>query len=206
MQFVLRAGACGLIAMLLIPGHAVAQEPGFAATPMSPAECTVAPLANESLIALFEATPGVMSATLDRTPVATPQPPTGGIPADADTIALIAATTRQVVACANAGDLARLFALYSKHYLFGIYGGLGSDLTPAEIEQRVQSFASPVPMPGESQITFGAVEDVRVLSDGRVLATIVYVHGRALASFVKVGDRYLVDWAYDLQDDGTPAP
>ena len=207
MQFVLRAGACGLFAMLLVIGHAGAQEDDPAATPISPAECTVEPLGEEALIALFKATPGVMRATLDRKPVATPMPPTGGIPADAETVALVTATARELVACANAGDLVRIFALFSDRYLYAMYGGLpGPDVTSTEISAKLHEFATPVPPQGGSPLILVALEDVRVLPDGRVLATLVYQHDRVLASFVKVDDRYLADWAYVLPDDGTPAP
>jgi len=47
------------------------------------------------------------------TPEPTPFPPLADAPADADAVAGVSATAREVVACINADDVLRLYALFS---------------------------------------------------------------------------------------------
>src|SRR4051812_29966541 len=73
-------------------------------------ECTVQPRPEDDLRALFRevaATP--LPASVDITRAEAP----AGTPADEQTVAEINATWRMFVACLNAGDQARMFALYS---------------------------------------------------------------------------------------------
>ena len=178
------------------------------ASPVSPTECTVPPRSRASLVALIESAPGVARALVSGTPVATPAPPTGGSSVDAETTERVTAAAREFLACYNAGDLARLFALYSDDYLFAIWGGLGEpDASEANVAEQLRQLETTQPLPEEQQISLESVADVRMLSDGRVVATVTNSRKRSLAVFVKVGDRYLVDWAYALLPvAGTPTP
>ncbi len=144
---------------------------------------------------------------MDGTQVATPTLPEGGSPADAATVDLVTATAREGVACLNAGDFSRLFSLYSDQYLLAVWGGVdGPDLSDDAIAARIQALSSPVPQPKDEQLVLIAVEDVRILPDGHVLATVINNRGGSRTNFVKVGDRYLIDWAYALPNEGTPVP
>jgi hypothetical protein len=196
-----------LAALLLLGGEdARAQDLG-APTPMSAAACTVEPRSLEYLAALLKAAPGLIRSGMQGTPVATPTLPERGSPADAATVGLVTATAREAVACHNAGNFPRLSALYSDHYLVAAWGGAaGANLSDEEIAARIEMLATPIPVPEEHQLALVAVEDVRVLPDSRVLATVINSHGQSRTIFIKSGDRYLIEWAYALPDEGTPAP
>lgn len=109
----------------LVAAPAAAQEATPAVLPATPepAECRVEPRPTAFFVEVFEATmanpradvptfaPGG-GGTITPTPIGTPEGE--GRAADAATIAGVTATAREYVACLNAGDLPRLFALYSE--------------------------------------------------------------------------------------------
>lgn len=186
-----------------VRGAALAQD----GTPVAvrASECTVSPRPTRDLIAVLKAPPGLARDAQNGTPVSLQAPPTGGGPANAETANAVTATAREAVACLNAGDLARLFSLYSENYLVHFWGGIaGPDLSEKEVQERVQALETPKPQPESDQLALIAVDDVEVLPDGRVMATVINNHGESRVVFVKDGDRYLVDWAYPLSGDGTP--
>jgi len=123
-------------------------------------------------------------------------------------VELVTATGRELLACANAGDLARVFALYSDYYLFTLWGGgtESSEVDSEEMEEGLARLANPMPLAEEKRFALVAVHDVRVLPDGRVIVIVRNNFGSSLALYVKSGDRYLVDWASGLLDGGTPTP
>lgn len=203
--FSLAVAAAILAVTTLSPSHTTAQS--TEATPVNPAECTVAPLPRDSLVALLQAPPGLMRPGRRGTPIATPAPPTDGVPADVETTERVTATARQLIACLNAGELARYFALYSDEYLVAVWGGVaGPDLSGADLEEQVRLLETAYPLPADQQFSLVAVEDVRLLPDGRVLATVINNRSGSRAIFVKSGDRYLLDGAYALPGTSTPTP
>lgn len=204
----------GTLRLLILAGMlaaATASATAQVATPSSdgfvtpdPAECTIEPRSLESILAISGTPPPDL-----RTPVsiATPglQVPAEGDPADPATVAAVTATIHGLVACENAGDQLRRFAFYTDNVLW--YFETQQPLPP---EQKIAMFgATPVALPPE-QVAAVRVGEVRVLSDGAVVAvverrmtvgtaTIVYV-------LVQDGDRYLIDHAMDehFEPSGTP--
>ena len=95
---------------------------------------------------------------------ATPEPfamPEGDV-ADDETIAQIEALYQTLVACLNAGDYLRAYALYTEAYLL-------RNLSE-EILTRLE--ATPVPVQASTQSAFGGVLDARVLDDDRIAALV----------------------------------
>lgn len=182
-------------------------SPGIAAEPPGAEECRVEPR-DAAAIARLAGTPRAeLAATPD--PVGSPAPfePPAGEPADPATVEAVTATVRELTACGNAGETARVYALYTDAGLLRFLAQEGTSAegtadqiaTPDAIE--LPTGASPVP----------ALEAVRLLPDGRVGAVLVIgterVESRSYVVFRLVGDRYLVD---DLVPDietgpGTPA-
>jgi copper transport protein len=119
-----------------------------------PDECTVAPRALEEFDALAQTpAPG-------EPPDATE---TGGEPADEATRAAITATARELVACSNAGDILRRLALYSDERLRFAY--------PDGPTRALEMIAkSPLPLAEADRVALVSVENVRLLTDGRVSA------------------------------------
>ncbi len=172
--------------------------PSASSVTIDPAECRVEPrpLAGfESVIG----TPGAVSAILMGTPIATGEIPSGGTPADPAVVDAVTATAREFLACANAGDMRRAAALLTDDAFRQFYGG---------IDQRdVAELAGiPTPLPMELRASSVAVEDVRVLEDGRVTAVTEINGGRNVLIFVATGDRYLLDASAELPAAGTPTP
>ncbi|MDQ3224887.1 MAG: hypothetical protein M3Q75_15650 [Gemmatimonadota bacterium] len=163
----------------------------------SAAECTVAPRAADELRTLFRevaATPVPTSAEASPTPAV---PPTGA-PADPQTVAEISATWRQYLACLNAGDQTRMFALFSddmvrRQFVVDLAFGVTEDALFAYLA------ATPVPLLPDQFVPFVPFADVRVLSDGRVAVVGPGEQGRGdVRIFVKEGGRWLVDEWFDL--------
>ncbi len=186
-----------------VPG-AGAQEGTPAAGLDAPAaaECTVEPRSEDELRALFReaaATPVLDSPEASPTPAA---PPTGD-PADEQTVAEISATWRQFIACINAGDQARMFALFSDDM---VRRQLFIDIAFGVTEDALFAFlaATPVPLPDPS-VPVIAFADARVLGDGRVAVIGPGELGRGdVRIFVREGDRWLIDDWFDLTSSGTP--
>jgi hypothetical protein len=214
---------CGrVIVFVLLLAVLLVDEGGFAAsteradttprqaTPtaaVAPTECRVEPRA----IPLYEA--------LALLPTGTPSPdddrrdPTAtipaGPPADATTVAAATATMREYIACQNAGDYRRQFALVTDEYLRGFFSlvaevAIGLRMPPA---LAVLTFTAGEPLPRAEQvrITIEAIEDVRVLPDGRVAAAVVFRDptrepeiSTDVAIFEQVKGRWLLDGGLDL--------
>ena len=182
----------------------VAAVAGLPVTP-APEECRVPPRSLSSLQALTSPTAA--------TPVPSPAPgPDGlpvGAPADAATLAGIAATARELVACLNAGEFLRGLALYSDAFLRADLAGSGG-IT----EEAYAARATPFPRPPAAWFTLTEVRDARLLADGRAGA-VVGIRGPGAAAadlsfliFVKASDRWLLDGviAQVPGEAGTPGP
>lgn len=115
---------------------------------------------------------------------------------DAETVAAIAGTVRELLASANAGRLLRGFALYSEDHLQRFRAETG--LTE---EEFTAIFATVPPPPPEARVELDAVSAVERLPDGRVRAVVTYRQMGAVPppperyTFVRAasGDRWLID-------------
>jgi ketosteroid isomerase-like protein len=221
MHRLLAVVAVGLALAAATTAGASAAPPAQDATPVAglgvpgPEECRVEPRSLASLQALATPRAGGRPPTVPSgTPVALPE----GEPADAETVAGITATIREFLACVNAGDQLRAFALYSDDFLRPFFGQPGT-FTPENYARA----ATPQPIPTEEWRALVDVRDARVLADGRVGAVVVVddptsedVAGPAgqtrdtsFVILVKRGDRWLVDGAIDDipgEETGTPVP
>ncbi|MEA2594866.1 MAG: hypothetical protein QOF01_1335 [Thermomicrobiales bacterium] len=183
--------------MLVMPPGRVSAQSTPAAQEASPVaipalDCTVAP---RTVAALDEI---VTEADLaNATPIADPAPYTRptGTPADAETVAAVTETVRQLVACVNAGDFMRFLALFSNDALRRYADDLDLPLEPDD------DLLTPDPSTNE-QVAFGGVEDVLVLADGRV-SLLAHLPNQTNDSIevdlvvqfilVRQGDRWLID-------------
>ena len=168
------------------------------------AECRIAPRSLASFQGLA-------------TPAATPAAPPvlgaaglpTGTPADPETAAAIAAAARELIACVNAGDFLRAFALFNDAYLRSTTG-------PEVMSQQLYDlFATPAPRTPERQIILVAVRDPRLLPDGRAGALVTVIDPTTTTQgemtsfliFVRSGDRWLLDGSIeDLPSAATPTP
>ncbi|MGH2617676.1 MAG: c-type cytochrome, partial [Thermomicrobiales bacterium] len=119
-----------------------------------PEDCTVMPRTLDEIAALAQGPPA------DDPPNATER---GGAPADDATQAEIEATARELVACANAGDILRRLALYTDDRLRYAY--------PEGPNRALEMIAeTPRPVSLVERVALIGVENVRQLEDGRVSA------------------------------------
>ena len=198
---------CAALVALVLGGLAAEPAGGQGATPaagqvVDPSACRVEPRTAESLQQLA-ATP----AAAQSTPGGTAASPTvfvmpEGQPADEATVAAITATYQELVACLNAGDYLRAYALYSDAYLRRNFGP----------EAIAAIAATPAPVEASRRVAFAGVREARVLQDGRVGA-VVQVTGpdggggvAGFSVFARVGERWLVDEERVAEaGQGTPA-
>jgi hypothetical protein len=187
-------GFTTLMMLLVGSDSAVAQE--TTGTPIvelvSPQLCIVAPRTIESLNAIVEALPS------DGTDVRVPVRfgPGEGDPADELTVQDVTKVAVEMAACLNAGDVLRLYALFSDD-------GLIPALVPDDLFQA--EAATPAALPEDDQFATPTVWDVRVQEDGRVTALTELDGEVALITFVWNGDRYLIDLFDDqIASDATP--
>lgn len=182
----------------------LAGNPGASAQEATPAAsgCTVEPRPADELIPLWFGPDGTPAATpMPSSPVASEADLPQGEPADADTVAAITAVAQQVIACANAGEFGRWFALFTDHAA----AQLGPE--PGQTEADARAFlTTPQPVPADQQEAFIDLRDARVLPDGRVGA-LLDVEGQppTFVIFVEQDGRWLVDDLLFLPGEATPA-
>lgn len=193
-----------LVAMLSLPVVAGAQgaSPAAELGPPSASECRVAPR-SEAEIQALSGTPSAEAANPAATvPIALPK----GTPVDAATRTEIERTLREVIACAKAGDVARLLALYSdeavrRYVLAGASVPIVPGQPPSGTGQR------PATPPATADLT-PVVQEARLLPDGRVAALVTSVAPGSRAQvvvFVKKGARWVIDEVHELATpEGTP--
>jgi len=159
------AALVAILAALVVASGSRAQE--SASTPAStpvvttdPTSCTVTPRPLSFLATIVEAPP----------PETTPAPLESipdGPPVDDATRAEVTATVTMLIACVNAGDVLRAFALYEDAYLARLVDP--EQAMTAEIANEiVVSFATATAVPAEDQTTLVGLPVVRSMADGRV--------------------------------------
>ena len=159
-----------------------------ATVPPSPDECTVEP----RRLPLELETPAATGAAASPT-VGQPTPvPQGSV--DDETLNAITDTVRQAIACQNAGDILREFALYTDAFLARYFAGPDA-LSEQDFATAVA--ADPAPVPLDEQLTFVEIRDARWLEDGRARAVVVTEGTEGPFSdrltFAREGDRWLID-------------
>ena len=172
---------------------------------VDPAECRIEPRTLESLAQLL-GTPTAGEAGAGAETAASPPAGQGeGEPADDRILAAVTATYRELVACLNAGDFPRAYALYTPGYVrqnLGERGGNIDDLA-----------ATPMPVDERSRLALVDVRDVAVLDNGRIAAVAeIYdptLGGNVLifSTLVPTGDRYAIEAETVLEAaPATPGP
>jgi plastocyanin len=146
--------------MLFAHPAAIAQDATPAAGEViDPAECQVEPRAVDEIEQLI----GTAGEATEATPGAAQAGSMEGEDADEATIQAVTQTYRELVACLNAGEFLRIYALYTDDYLRRTLADSGMDL------QQLQ--ATPAPDQREATALVG-VSDVRQLAGGRVTARV----------------------------------
>jgi hypothetical protein len=138
--------------LLATAAPAAASDATPTAYDTDPARCTVEPRTLENLESILHAA----------TPAAPTQRPVSGDPIDlgSDTGRAVTATIETLIACLNAGDRLRAYALYTDAYLTTILQP--GDLPPV---------ATPQPVDADERTRIIAI-DLRALADGRARATV----------------------------------
>lgn len=191
-----RAWIVGLVLTLVLAGAGTTtlarqDQLGTPITP-DPTECTIAPRSVEDLIRLgaIPESSGATEIAIASTELATPP---AGVPADAETTTAVIAVVRHYIACLNAFDTSRTFALFTDRYLTETlydFGPLpGVTLSPGQ---------TTIVLPEEAWRSF-AVASVSITGDGRA-AAVVNVLNPTTSSGLTAGQ---IDQAiYLLAQDG----
>lgn len=126
----------------------------FPLTP-GPESCVVEPIHVAELVALAE---------LDAQATPAEIPELSGDPVSDPVAAAVRQTIVTLFACQNAGEPLRAFALYTDAYRRQVVTGLDQAL--------LTRMATPEPLDADERTTILAIDDIRVLADGRVYATV----------------------------------
>lgn len=133
--------------------------------------CTVEPRTAEELVALFAgATPA------DPMPDASTATITFGTPADAASAQQVTTLIYQAIACLNAGDFGRFFALMTDHAIVTIFSWIAEEL--ATEESATQAMV-PNPPPAEYLVTILGIGSISQLPDGSFSAVLVQLDPNA---------------------------
>ena len=169
--------------------------PAIVATPLpvrpEPEACRIGP----------RSLPNLQVVAQTPVPRVDPAPPIADLlrtaePASTETVAAITRTVFEVVACRNAGDDARRFALFTDDGLRSLVAPLPEGYT---WDPDFADLATPpTAVAVAEQATLLAIDDVLVLPDRRIAARVTVVDGdgatqETLFVFVLQGQRYLVD-------------
>src|SRR4051794_9310293 len=154
-----------LAAVLATLDGTSAQEatPASEATPA--VRCDVPPRSEADLAAL-NATPTAGATPVAMAPMAMPE----GEPVDAATLNALDQTLREVKACAEAGDLARLLALYGDRWVKSVALARGPE--PIVPGQPSRGLRVPVGTPSPAATAEPQVESAVKLPDGRIAASV----------------------------------
>lgn len=130
-----------------------------------------------------------------------------GSPVDDAVAAAFAETVRESVACVNANQPLRWFALFTDGYLVRRFGGANADDLGHLIAAATRSPLNAAP---DDQLVVIDLTDVRTLADGRVAAVVVTANRNAAfadqITFAEVGGRWLIDEVVEGQSDLAATP
>lgn len=169
------AGYLALLVALAAPDATV-----FAQTPTpteldvpAPEECMVEPRAlplfPEGVGQLASATPAPLAPEAEP-PFTIPQ----GEPADVETTTGVSATVREAIACRNANDFRRAYALFTQDMIVSLFGG------PATVDPEIQAAIDEeaAPLARRQQLALLTLTDMVLLPDGRVGAVVETANAR----------------------------
>ena len=215
--FVIRLAGSGVLTattvMTAMP--ALAQEASPAA---GAAACTTEPRDVEELVGFYFDPQGTPLATPAATTVDTEAELPQGEAVDPAVEEAVNATVVELIACFDAGQYARAFALMTDD----LARQTGPDLSnpdedsPEEVRALLEAQLAGTPVVDEPGIDQGAATDVgqgrdiRVLEGGRVGGIWTIAGDAAFIVFEQQGDQWLMDEIIDVRDDssmtGTPTP
>ena len=192
-----------LTALVLLAPAIAAQDAEVPVVP-APEECEVDPrdLAALAATATVEAgartrpaTPGAAT----ETPAAVAIP--DGEPVRPALVRQLARVSRERIACANAGDVARALAFFTDGYISRV----------VLVRGTLPAIPPPSPRPEDEREAFVAVRDARALPDGRIGAYVVTAGPPSDAPeeaefyvFVAADGRWLIDERIVVPEEGTP--
>jgi len=190
--FVLAYGVLVLSGYQLAVAGAQSASPATGATMPAVSDCRTAPRTDQFFRRLTLA-PAVAPGTAEASPPPFAMP--RGRLADPATATAIVATVEQIVACFNAGDFARLSALFTDDYWRREVDALA---------EKADEFAGavaapPAPVAPGSRERLIEVRQIEILADGRVGALVVFSNPKDTAPdpdflyFVQTEGRWLVD-------------
>ncbi|MFT4040187.1 MAG: hypothetical protein QM692_18545 [Thermomicrobiales bacterium] len=183
--FSARALAAALLAAAFLlttaPAVTLAQDATPAASPASatpegealawdvpaPAECTIAPRA----LPLFAEGEGQLTAATPAPLPATPAPAfvvPDGDPVTPDLEAAVTATVRESIACRNANDLLRAYALFTPGMIGSLFGG------PATVDPEIRALTAPEnadqlePLAKRARVALLQLSEIAHRPDGRI--------------------------------------
>lgn len=180
----------------------------------SSARCDVPPRPTEDFVALLASSERGGAPPVESTD-------TGGRVADPEVTNAIEAVVTELIACRNARDVARHYALWTDDAILraNLISAQSNDSVLLESLIRSMDYVerldgTPEPVTEDRVWTFLAVENVVVLSDGRIRATVRFgVPGGALPMemiFENRNGEFLLDeatgWTTRVESMGTPAP
>lgn len=129
-----------------------------------------------------------------------------GEPVDAAIAEALEATVRESLACRNAGDFLRAYALFSDRFVAALLGP--PDAIDPDLVARLS--VPPTPVAEADRLSLGSVSDARRLTDGRVGAIAVTQNAEEVFAdylfFVESGDRWLIDERVFLSDKPRSTP
>lgn len=158
-------GIAAVLAMLAIgwaPTHA--QD----ASPPATGSCAVEPYDLAGVLANAAASPAAASPAAG----AAAERPTGEA-ADEETVAAVTGTVDQFFACLNEGYLYRYLFLFTPEYLTESLAGTASAESIDQLIEEITNEPVPTPVPEDQQTILVGIEEIQVLDDGRVVATVI---------------------------------
>lgn len=165
--------ALTLVMTGLLPSVTLAQDVPSQIGPVIPpaSACTVEPRTAAELVALFAG-----AAPAGSMPAATTATITLGEPANAAASQQVTAVIHQAVACLNAGDFGRFFALLTDHAIVTIFPWIAEELTTEESAAQVMA---PKPPAAEFLTTILGIGSISRLPDGSYSAVLVQLDPNA---------------------------
>ncbi len=189
-----------MMAGLTIPAVALGQ-----ATPIAeviepkPDECVIEPRKFQTADA---ATPIAAPSGVLPAPASLPE----GAPASPEDTGAVAAVAREALACRNAGDLRRAYALMTDRFIEGMLGG---EAGPApEVLAMLQNRSERVSR--NDRLELLSVEDVQSIEDGRIRAEVTSQNASTMFTDILLfapndaGDGWLIDESVAVSREPRP--
>jgi hypothetical protein len=182
-----------VVALVATMTDVIAQDATPASDLTASDGCDVTPRDDADLDALNATATSHVATPVAVTPIDLPE----GQPVDAATLNTLDHTLRQIIACAQSGDINRLLALYSDAYVATI--ALAPEPVPIVPGQPSEGMALPDGTPAAGSYAQPSVLDAVMLDDGRIAARVA-ANGIAgtdeIVFFVFQHERWVIDEIY----------